>query len=1000
MTWFNFLKAEGYFDPDKNPEPIQVGDGFQVPYWEALSYLEKLSLQIKDGKETELTNELINVIKKASEQPKDNYRTWYLFIKILANIPNENIPIQILNFIPIWFSGRFDTMLQTSELCERLLPKFLSDNPTKDDIEKVELILHYLFQIERITNDPEETLEGEGNSFYSRVYLHFLSDKFNKNDLIPKVAKYCSDKFILELGRTIKLLLLDYPRGIQTILKDDEKEYEIKVLVNNEDLLVSSKSVDDENSSTATISGYEDLNEDELRLKLLYILKQQGISYIPTNEDDDTFRRIIFSLNNDLFSAFGFTSIRKLDDKYSHSDKTVNVFSLIFRDFLNEKAKQNPKEAISLLVTFCQDKKYRIPFFKRVALYVICENWPETNSLFWDLLNDDDKLHLFSNYKYQKELFELLEKNQRFLTGQEKAAVQKIIDIGEQGENIQINEERRNYWQLRWYSALKDTAPFKERYLQISKSLNITSDYFEKSGELQWRSGSISPLSKEDLLQKSNIEIVDYIKTFQPKDRWEEPNIDGLSDILGAAVEEQPAKFSEEIELYLDIGYVYSYRMLNALSAAWKKQKSFDWKKVLHYCAQTLKSDKFYSGQLKTENDSWNATPDWVVGSIAHLLTDGMQNDKNAFDISLLPVAKEIIQIASNKLKVVDDFKGTNMDYPTYSLNSTAGKVLRALLDYSLRRARNLFKQEDKAKWEPEIQELFKKSLQQGILDGHILEGMYFQQFYFLDKDWITRQVEQHYQVGDNEWLAFMGGFAFGSPPFNKDLYSLFYPHYERAIESNIKLKNYHSNGLVRHLTTFYFWGYETLSSQKLLFKFLNKSPQSEIQELIRFVWQQESYPKTLTVENYKEFKKILFELWVYLIDKYENSQIEEEIKTLATLVNWIVFIPELDDTYTNLILKSSKHVDKTYSTHKLLENLVALKAKGIPADTAKYIGKIITSLNFREYIAGFDQDFIKELVIFLFIHGQKQVASDFCNKMASVHQMFFLREIYEDYSK
>ena len=90
-------------------------------------------------------------------------------------------------------------------------------------------------------------------------------------------------------------------------------------------------------------------------------------------------------------------------------------------------------------------------------------------------------------------------------------------------------------------------------------------------------------------------EIAEYIKTFKPKDPWEDPNISGLSDILGSAVETQPEKFADEIELYQDVAYIYSYRMLNAFGEAWKKQKAFNWEKVLRYCLHTLKSKKFYS---------------------------------------------------------------------------------------------------------------------------------------------------------------------------------------------------------------------------------------------------------------------------------------------------------------------------------------------------------------------------------------------------------------------
>ena len=530
--------------------------------------------------------------------------------------------------------------------------------------------------------------------------------------------------------------------------------------------------------------------------------------------------------------------------------------------------------------------------------------------------------------------------------------------------------------------------------------MNITSDHFESLGEIRVSSGYVSPLTIDDLLEKSNQEIVEYIKTFNPQRSFDEPSISGLSETFSGAVETEPEKFATEIELYQDMPYIYSCRMLRAFGEAWKKQKTFDWEKVLQYCLTTLKSPKFYSEELKIENDDWYVKSDWVVGSIANLLTDGLQNDKHAFDIKLLPLAKEIVQIIVNNLKRLDDFKETNMDYPTYSLNSTAGKSLRALFDYSLHRARNLFKREDKEKWETDIKSLFEETLQKGIIDGYILEGMYFEQFCFLDYDWITEQVKKHYTSEDREWLAFMGGYAFGRPPYNKELYTMFYPHYERAIDNNVKLKTNSNNGLVNHLTAFYFWKYETLASEKLLFKFINYASPSQVGELIHFIWRQENYPKSLSELGQQEFQQIIIDLWKFLTDKYENSDFEEEQKNLATLSNWIVFVPELNEVYTPLILKSCKHIEKTYSTHELLENLVQLKTKGNPNTTAKAIGEILLTLNFRDYMAGYDQDYIKDLVSFLFTNGQNQVAAEFCNTMAAVHQQFFLREIYEANTK
>lgn len=990
MAWFNFLKSEGYFDPDKNPEPIQVKGKFHTPYWEVLNYLENLAIQISEGKETELIDELLAVIGNVSKHPKNNYRTWYVFIKILSSIPNDRIPKEILHFIPVWLSVE-DTMLQTSELCDKLLPKFLNDEPTQSDLVKAEIILDYLFKVEKKV-EQDNIWDSEGNSYRSRLYLDFLYDKFEKRNIIVKIIKHCSPNFILDLGRTLKFLLFDYPKGINFSLKDGNNEYKIKVQIEKENLSISSKLKDSDVSNTS-LSDWEDKNETELKNEFVSILKQQGINYVPTDEENDTFKRLFDTLNTELTIFFGF-SVRKLDDEYSSGVTELKVFSLLFRDLLNELSKQNPGKALELLTTICFDNKYRTPFFKCIALYVICENWDTTKSLFWDLVKDNDKLQIFSHYKYQKDLFDLLKRNQKELSSEEIKIIESII---EQGEQVEKQEEQENkYWKLGWYSALKEIEPFKDKYSSLSEELNITSEHFENLNEIRVRSGVLSPLTIDDLLEKSNEEIASYIKSFNPKRGFDEPSIGGLSKTFGSAIETEPEKFATEIELYQDIPYIYSYHMLRAFGEAWKKQKNFDWEKVLQYCLKTLENPKFYSEELAVENDDWHAKSNWVIGSIANLLTDGLQNDKHAFDIKLLPLAKEIVQIIVSKLKRVDDLQGTNMDYPTYSLNSTAGKSLRSLLDYSLHKARNFFKPEDTNKWEADIKSLFEETLQKGIIDGFILEGMYFEQFCFLDYDWITQQVKKHYKIGDRELFAFMGGFTFGRPPYNEELYTIFYPHYERVINNNIKLKTLNHNGLIKHLTAFYFWKYETLSSEKLLFKFLNLASPDQVGELINFIWRQEDYPKTLSELEQQEFQQIIIDLWKFLIDKYENSNIEEEQKNLATLSSWIVFAPELNESYTALILKSCKHLDGIRSMYELLENLVLLKTKGNSTTTAKAIAKILPSLNFEGYISSRNKEAIADLISFLFTNGQNEIAIEFCNKMAAVHQQFFLRETFE----
>ena len=111
-NWFKILKSKGVFKPENN----------SLSFWHPLTYLEELSRQIKAGTALELVDELIAVVRSVSANSKDTSHTWYSFIKILTNLPNDKVPLDIFNFIPIWLDGN----IETQKLCTPLLSKFLS----------------------------------------------------------------------------------------------------------------------------------------------------------------------------------------------------------------------------------------------------------------------------------------------------------------------------------------------------------------------------------------------------------------------------------------------------------------------------------------------------------------------------------------------------------------------------------------------------------------------------------------------------------------------------------------------------------------------------------------------------------------------------------------------------------------------------------------------------------------------------------------------------------
>lgn len=213
--WFYPLKDKGFFDAQKapSPKPADQEGYFIIPEWNVLLYLERISQKINIPCNEKYIDELLAIIKKVSNyrdstgQHIDNYRTWFYFVKILCNIPNDKIPIDIIDLIPIWLDSKFDTTLQGAEIATRLLPKFLTDNP--EDIKKAERIIDSITAIKTFPL-PEERAKLLGKKEEARLIIdsHWLKKAFKKYSEI--IGEKCTNKVVEDLTKKIKSLLERY----------------------------------------------------------------------------------------------------------------------------------------------------------------------------------------------------------------------------------------------------------------------------------------------------------------------------------------------------------------------------------------------------------------------------------------------------------------------------------------------------------------------------------------------------------------------------------------------------------------------------------------------------------------------------------------------------------------------------------------------------------------------------------------------------------------------
>ncbi len=988
--WFNILNSKGYFVHDNNPEPIKAENGYQMPFWPMLQYLEKLSQQISKNQNMELIEKLLKIIQDVTSHPKDNLYTWHSFIKILINIPNDKIPLFNFENIKIWLDSNFKTDLQSSIICKGLLQKFLNTNSSIEDSQKAEKILHFLFSIKKKNKeDTFDAFSDSGKSYSSYITLYWLKAALIDNNLVSLVAQYCSIDLIYQLCDSLKLILLDYPSGKKHEITCNETKYLVRIKYINNDIELVLESRENNQISSSTINNFEEISENELADKIYNFLK--GSKLLDPSEKD------INSIIDTLFDDFSYISIYTLQffkQEYRDGDSIFKTFSLILMELLDLKIKIDPKAIINILNDLIFGRNYCLPFFKRIALHTISNNWnSNSKQIFWQMIKNNDAYGYFSKPHYSKEIYYLLQNNISKFNKDECNIINKIIANGPKIE-LEKDQERYNaYWKFELFSALRENPEYKEQYELLSKQFGTSYQEFERTGFVFTRVGTVSPFTNEQILKMDSQEIVQHIMSFKQKFGIDEPSIEGFADLLNKTVKENPLKFSNQINAFIGIPYFYIYRILNGFREAWKSKKEFNCNNVFEFCLAYIKDPRFSKGDLEIEDDNWNANYNWVIGAIADLISEGTRNDEHAFNIQLLAILKEILFILSKYIEPSTDNKENYMDLPTYTLNSTPGKLLHALFDFTWRNAIKNYQKDDKIKWEADVKQVFEQIQKKKIIDIYIIQGWYFKQFYYLDKKWTEKYVKEYYTLEDDLWFAFICGYGIAQPMYKYDIYKLMLPHFKRFVDERKQDK-----GLLRHFAIYYIWDYESLESESLFRHFIDFSTNEYINELIYFIYGEIDYFRSIDdIEKKKPFFNKIMSLWEYLL-KYNDQKDSESNDINIKLLIFTAFIDVLDDFTTNLIVNSITGLIKSFDSYRFIKELIRLKENGKPNKIAQYIGMIYKVIVEEGIIPQYsDPNDIREIIIFLYENEQKEIADFICNTYAE-NGIDYLNDIYFKY--
>jgi hypothetical protein len=899
IEWLPLLIKEGYFDPANNPEPEKAAQEgyFSIHEWIVLPYLEAVSAQMSKDENKHYTPELLNIIKSVSlykssnDQHIDNYRTWWFFVKCLLNIPNSEIPLDIIDLIPIWLQSNFSATLADSTIATELLPKFLSDTSSKHSLKKAEKIVAHITSVNK-----------ENGKLCVEPY--WLEESFKKHS--SAIGKWLSNEVIYSICNNLKI-----------VLGDDKKPYR------------------------AYHSFYE-------------------------------------------------------DPEY-HLTDPIDVLVDILKKVLTAKASTNIDATKDTLKKLFRNKQL---IFPKLVLYVVgsCDGYID---LLWDFIAAKPKYFGADDIFFSDEIKHIFLRL-RHLTHEQKEILQTIIEKGPKERDREDPERYIAFWKQQRYGALSAAAPeFLEEYNRLKVVTETDAEMAPAIGHV--KTGCVgpgeSPLKYEDMIDMPNSDIAKYLIEFRQKSRWDDgPTYEGLAQSIRELVKQNPEKLTADLQPFLSTNYYYIYEILRGLLECWNSKKLVNWSAVLDFLMPYMEPVAFWDDTYKLEDGSWNAGHAWVVGQVAEIIQAGTKDRSWEFESGLLPQVQDFLLWVLSKSNEPDEDGEAKTDPISYSLNSSSGKLVRALIYLSLRLARldNERGQPTHPRWRPELRDAYSDALHRNTIEAYVFFGEYLPNIYYLDNGWMRDRIQQ-LEIFENDllWSYFMYGYLYSNHVYD-ELYRLMKANYERAYGFEFAKKEV-KNRLIQHLTLGYLRGNETLDDSCLFGKLIRDGNLVHLKEVVDFFWMQRRVTENDEPHNQEIIAKVIrFWKWLYerLSDKAADEYSREEKSLLSNISRLVAFLPQIDDENSKWLAQALPFANVNHHAYSVIEEFDGLKDKGDPTVSASLIGALYLAM-LDSFTPDYDQEHICSIVTFLYENGNKEAADKICN-IYGARGLQFLRETYE----
>lgn len=522
-----------------------------------------------------------------------------------------------------------------------------------------------------------------------------------------------------------------------------------------------------------------------------------------------------------------------------------------------EFAGKTVPERIPDIVAFLEGKEWRI--FRRIALNLLRVLEAAPIALIRERLLDRDLFHAFNGHHEYfmliRDRFGILKpEEQQMILGWIDAAVEtrKNAEVREEGLTPVQVEKRVRSWQYDRLYPIRTylTGDWKEWFDRLAEEFeplesDIPHGYSSWSGEIK---EPRTPKTAQELAEMTNQEIIDFLRDWRPPANRFEPSPSALAGALGKVVEDNPIRFLDDVDRFLqsELDFTYVRGLFNGLYRSVKEENAELISPVLELCRR-LATDPPAVKEIDlpdhVKRDGFDADPGWrpLYSSVIGFLEDLFKRDDQP-SFNLRKTIWEILERFVHDPEpdaAYEERLGGHTDVSNASLNVLRGKALHAMMRYTMWVARHLKASRPDSRPHlndlPEVKAVLESRLDLDAPFGRrqvdrAIFGQWLPQLVALDEEWVLGNLDRIFPREPDLRPLRMAAFA-TTILYVGRLYDKLIPIYAQEVEllgdadpSDTSDKCYEQR-LVEHVMLFYARGKTGLEDGGLVARFFEVAP-------------------------------------------------------------------------------------------------------------------------------------------------------------------------------